>query len=470
MVLIILSSYSVRGSSQLQEKSFRGDVEVVVIITAIRALDRIEDDSLPSFFVRLFLNAEEYTSPIWQDKNDVYPDWSASVLVPESQENISVNIQLWNSQETGDQPCDIRGDASGQYDVNLIYNIHTGYWTGDDYRGDLSGYGRLNGCDDGTIEDDTDRDCELWFMITQSDPDGDGIPSWMETNVYGTDPEIDDSSYDPNHDGIPITWDWKWGYDPFVSDNHSLLDPDNDSITNIEEYLTGMFPSDPFRKDVFLELDFMAESPEGITSRIPDEAVELLKNPFHRRNIVFHVDIGIFDGGVNIPFEEKIGFTQVREIYNTYFLHNETQNWKRSTTHYGIIVYDCTPKGYGFSGDVSPYMGYIPGTNGFIISSKQMEKNAKLSLTKTLEYFYGSAIMHEMGHNFGLRAGHPYGCDVQLSKWPWQIGYWYYRTYKSIMNYHYTYKYFDYSDGTHGKRDFNDWGAVNLSYFEIPYT
>jgi hypothetical protein len=68
-----------------------------------------------------------------------------------------------------------------------------------------------------------------------------------------------------------------------------------------------------------------------------------------------------------------------------------------------------------------------------------MERNDKFNL-KNIDYFYASAIVHEMGHNFGLKNGNPPGVDVQLSKWPWQKGWWIYKDYESIMNYHYTYK------------------------------
>jgi hypothetical protein len=55
---------------------------------------------------------------------------------------------------------------------------------------------------------------------------------------------------------------------------------------------------------------------------------------------------------------------------------------------------------------------------------------------------------------------------VQLGKYPWQPMYYVYRNYKSIMNYRYTYKIFDYSDGINGFLDNDDWGTLDLSYFE----
>ena len=235
----------------------------------------------------------------------------------------------------------------------------------------------------------------------------------------------------------------------------------------MEEYITSSFGTDPFRKDIFLEFDYMQGSPTGEQSIIPPSSFELLKNPVHRRNIVYHFDIGEINGGELIPYQDNIPYDEIRDLYFEYFLHNDNTTWRRGVFHYGLIVYKTFPKGYGFSGDVDPFMGYLPGTNSFVLSSSQMEKNTRTSL-KTIDYFYASAIMHEMGHTLGIRNGNPPGCDVQLSKYPWQPGWWIYRNYKSIMNYHYTYKLFDYSDGTHGDRDHDDWSALDFSHFEIP--
>ncbi len=52
-------------------------------------------------------------------------------------------------------------------------------------------------------------------------------------------------------------------YDPFVWEDHSHLDPDNDGLNNVEEYMTSQWGSDPFRKDIFVELDQMEAGPNG---------------------------------------------------------------------------------------------------------------------------------------------------------------------------------------------------------------
>lgn len=441
------------------------DLNITVQFLYIRGLDPTYQQNPPDFFLKLWINGDHFVSPMWNDTIRVYNPWNLTYDIPDDKDNVSILIELWNNQDGSPVQCDLSGKPNNG-SLALVYHVTTGHWDGDDHLGDPSGYGRANGCDDGNIYA-SEQDCELGFTILQNDYDGDGIPYWTEVNVYGTDPMKDNRGEDPNHDGIPIEWDFWWGYDPFAYDNHSALDPDNDSISNLEEYLTWSFSSDPFRKDLFLEMDYMAAGPNGEQSIVPKDALEILRDPFARRNIVFHFDTGELNGGEMIPFDPSVTFAQVKILYQYYFLHNDSTTWRRGVFHYGLYVYSTKPSGYGFSGDVAPFMGYLPGTNAFIISSKLMEKFARWDL-KPLAYYYASATMHEMGHTMSLRNGHPPGVDVQLSKYPWQLGWWYYRTYKSIMNYHYTYYVLDYSDGSHGARDFDDWSNINLSWFEIP--
>jgi len=108
--------------------------------------------------------------------------------------------------------------------IRVTYDYKTGFWDGDDYLKDKDGYGHYLG-----------ENCEIWFNIYQSDYDHDGISYWNEVNILGTDPMVDDSVLDPDNDGIPTSWEFKWGYDPFVWDDHNNLDPDIDGIENIEE-------------------------------------------------------------------------------------------------------------------------------------------------------------------------------------------------------------------------------------------
>ena len=207
------------------------DITVTVEIQKIRSLEKFDTQiptiekidwfSDPDFYVKIFINDKEFTSPIW--KNTKYVEdaqWGAKLNVPDDEEYVNITIQLWDWNLGMDKRCDISSDHDGykdSFDIELIYSIKTGHWWGDDFAyyeyisADPSGYGRLNGCDDGSIYE-RDRDCELWFNIYQEDFDNDGIPYWTEVNVYGTNPEVCDLGRDDDNDGIPIEWEHKWGH------------------------------------------------------------------------------------------------------------------------------------------------------------------------------------------------------------------------------------------------------------------
>jgi hypothetical protein len=444
------------------------DINITVDIIAIRALDKIEITSDPDFFVTLMINDAKFTSPIWDDMRYLYDCYSVTVDVPDDKKFVEVIIQLWENNGNDNRLCDICSapnvNGSG-LDVTLQYDITTGRWSGDNNNFGDTGYGRVCGSADGSIYTN-EYDCEVWFTISQNDFDNDDLPYWVETTVYHTDPTINDNGQDIDEDGIPIEWEHRFGFNPSIWDDHTHLDPDDDSINNIEEYQTSSFGSDPFRKDVFLEIDYMQE-PNGEIKFVSPDALELVKNPYHRRNIVFHFDTGQLDGGDIIPYDDTITFEKIRGFYTIYFLHNDTNDWRRGVFHYALFVPYQKPGAYGFSGDVPPYWGYIPGTNGFTIATSLVEKKARIPLL-TEDFITASLIVHEMGHNFGIRFGKPFGCDNKLTSRPWRIGWFIWRNYRSIMNYRYTYTILDYSDGTHGKRDYNDWENIDLSYFEKP--
>ena len=59
------------------------------------------------------------------------------------------------------------------------------------------------------------------------DNDSDGIPD-------ATDP-------DDHNDGMPDTWELQYGLDQFLSSD-AALDLDNDTVSNLDEYLQGTDP------------------------------------------------------------------------------------------------------------------------------------------------------------------------------------------------------------------------------------
>jgi len=457
------------------------DVEVTIDILQIRSLEkddiqipateRIDIFGLPDFYVKLIINDEEFTSQTWENQKYIYnPDFSVTVNVPDDEENVDIKIQLWDKNKDGDRLCDISPfdyDLPDDYEVEIVYNIKTGHWRGDDYcddnptYSDPSGYGRLNGCDDGSIYQ-LDRDCEIIFDIYQNDFDNDGIPYWTEVEVYGSDPTIADLG-DPDNDGVSVYWEYKWGhifgwwdsiwiYNPFEFDDHENIDLDEDGLNNVEEYQMSQWGADPYRRDVFVELDVMECNPEGDLTCFPTESIEILNTAFNRQNVVIHIDDGVMGGSDIIPFDEETTGDELDNIYWQYFYQSDENNKRVGIFHYGVMVYNA--KGGS---------GYIFKPDAFQISLLGMQE--KINQFPWLKYdiVFASAYMHELGHTFAFSPlpGHNEGCY-----YPWQIGWWLVRPYKSCMNYAYMYYTVDYSDGSHGKNDFDDWERMDMTYFQ----
>ncbi len=472
------------------------DLKVIVEIKQIRSLetsaaglrtiDKIDKTSNPDFYVIVQINGEKFKSPVWENTKYVYdPEWSAIANIPDDQEEVNITIQLWDENENEDQLCDI-SDNSGTmddvYDIDLIYNTKVGHWDGDDWsipfwgNFDPSGYGRANGCDDHSYYQNN-KDCELTFDIYQNDIDGDRIPYWTEVNKFHTDPTVDNTGEDKDGDGVPIEWEFKWGYtmsidwenrtwmhdwkyDPFVWEDHQNMDDDHDGLNNIEEYLTSQWGSDPYRKDLFVELDQMQAGPNGEpASLLPEPSKELLQTAYDKHNLVYHLDDGSWaeTGSEMIPFDEETtmdwfsGVSELDTIYNNYFLHNDPHNWRRGVFHYGVVVYQC-----------SAANGNAFGSNSFQISSNGLNEKASSPILKK-DIVFASAYMHECGHTLNIE--NP-GVDDQESKYPWQFDWWKWRPYKSVMNYGYMFKIVDYSDGSRGMNDFDDWNEMDLTAFQ----
>lgn len=469
LFLTIPSVQLVFAEDSLDVDSY-SDVAVTVSVECIRFLE--EKDIEPNFQVHLWIDDVYFESTSFGLGSYLYDiNWSVTVETDGNTPFVPIRIELVDL--SSDQLCDLSPSDESTTDargVDVVYDVRTGWWMGEDSSGmvDKSGYGRLNGCDDGSFYKD-ELDCELWFSITQTDPDGDMVPSWIEKEWYGTDPETDDSLLDADKDGVPFWWEHKFGFNPWVFENHSSLDPDEDGLTNYEEYKMAAWSADPFRRDLFLELDQMQIGPNGEGSMITQTTEELIQSAYDRRNILFHLDDGCMDGGEILPFEKRSFILYDREkYYKQHFLENGDAQWRRGIFRYGLIVYDHVPiTGLEFHGDGSIIDFCRKGLNCFVISSRAMKIAAQRN-RESIDFIFACAIFHELGHSMGIYMGNPKGCDNQLSKTPLGPGWWRYKNYKSSMNYHYAYKIIDYSDGSHGRNDFDDWSHLDVSWFEYP--
>lgn len=296
----------------------------------------------------------------------------------------------------------------------------------------------------------------LTFPMPEIGPDWDLEKTFQKPSYADPWPEqITFVDLDTDADGAPDWWEIKWGYSATIWDDHQHLDPDNDSLNNIEECYMDQFGSNPFAKDLFLEFDWTKSIQGNSTNKPPMEEITQMIEAFARQNISLHVDTGELGGGEELPSQTHVSYAEIITIYWDSFIHNDLNNPRQHIFHYGIIC-DYSESG-GFA-----IMGWNH-LNAFIISAQLL---AELYPSYTKGWLATAASMHEVGHTCGLIATKFIGIDNRNTVNPFYKEFWVYLPYRSMLNYHYTYSFLDFSDGTHGRADFNDWGNLDFSFFK----
>ena len=82
------------------------------------------------------------------------------------------------------------------------------------------------------------------------------IPACIEY-LFEFNQELPIEGVDTDQDQVPDWWEEKWGYSSNEWNDHHHLDPDEDALNNIQECYTDNYGSNPFKKDIFLEIDWM---------------------------------------------------------------------------------------------------------------------------------------------------------------------------------------------------------------------
>ncbi|MCD6572393.1 MAG: hypothetical protein J7K62_03885 [Thermoplasmata archaeon] len=381
--------------------------------------------------------------------------------VPEEQETSDVTLTIMEREKTG--LLGFKTEDVEREKIHLVYDYRTGRWTGDDYFDDCDGYGHYVG-----------DNFEIWFDLYQIDYDMDGIPYWVEVNILHTNPKVDDSKLDPDNDGVPTAWEWRWGYDPLVWDDHKNLDPDIDGIENIEEYKMAKWFADPFRPDIYIEVDGMQKGGLfDIQHVFWKESQQMLIERFCQHGINVYIDDGwpgdpTNGGGELLPYYDTLSQDSgmMLQFYNNHF-----PDERKGIFRYLVVAHNsgfCHPSKFNrydtLTIDSSPYKLYL--------------RRAAFT-PRTQRIVLASAAMHELGHSMGIAPWTIEGCDNisfargENAKERREAKERYLETwgnYRSVMNYYYIFdkKLVDYSDGSSGSPyDQNDWLELYLPTFQI---
>ena len=293
-------------------------------------------------------------------------------------------------------------------------------------------------------------------------PVHDAGATWTNHPSYLNTPTVDETQtciqlpgFDSDGDIVPDWWETKWGYAPDTWDDHQHLDPDADGLNNIEECYTDSWDSNPFIKDIFIEIDWMPSNDTEQSNKPTSESISQAVNAFQHHNISLHIDIGDLGGGEQLPYIRKSTFSQVVDMYWDYFLHANMSNPRKGIFRYGIICDDGPDVNF-------PFFGWNNLDCFFIAAQVLVDKLPQY----TKEQILIGGIIHHTGHTLGLLADTYEGIDNFGTLTPLSLPWFRYHQYVSSMNYMYKYIVLSYSDGTHGNGDFDDWSALNYTFFK----
>lgn len=219
------------------------------------------------------------------------------------------------------------------------------------------------------------------------------------------------------------------------------VDADNDGIPDSAEVSGGGYNglnlyamgARTGKRDLFIEVDSMTSSDAGLNPQ--REALDKVVAAFAAKNIAVHFDAGdAFATGFNpaaynllntsrtLPFATSISLSPAAGLSSSvYALKAQNMDFARSLIFHYLVV-GSSQKADGTSG--SSGLAEIVG-NDFLISfgGWGLKKDTPTN-TNLLINFQANTIMHELGHNLGLR----HGGDEDTNYKP---------NYYSIMNYDY---------------------------------
>ncbi|GAB3549000.1 hypothetical protein GCM10027343_30180 [Noviherbaspirillum agri] len=171
------------------------------------------------------------------------------------------------------------------------------------------------------------------------------------------------------------------------------------------------------RRDIFVELDYMASADPGTTPRI--EALQKMESTFAAKGIALHFDTGslhaeTFDpanfnlgGGNAVPFTPCIDLDSVSTTAKegcASFMQYKSEHFdvrRKLVFHYGLFGNSLNVDGSAGSSGIAELYGndliITLGGYGFSTAS-----GSSLNMLVNLQ---SSTLMHELGHNLGLRHG-----------------------------------------------------------------
>ena len=214
--------------------------------------------------------------------------------------------------------------------------------------------------------------------------------------------------------------------DPLPTD-YGIYDSDGDGISDEDEaFLSEVFVGlgDPLKQDIWVEVDWMWGQ------KWSQRAKRMVVSQFAYNGINLIIDDGAYGGGTEVPYKSPFSEQDWFDYYGKHFT-----SWRKGLFRYAIFTDEL-----------------FNGRSGKAAGDKFLINESMFWIEDDNEGQAGT-FMHELGHTLGLNDKMNPAIDTVADM-----------NYRSCMNYLYQYFIVNYSHGTNGSGDFDDWYHVNPAY------
>lgn len=227
----------------------------------------------------------------------------------------------------------------------------------------------------------------------------------------------------------------------------------------------------PTEKDVYVEIDWMKDFLNRVYKPSGTQ-LDLVIDMFEAKGINFHADVGQFGGGNELPaFTETLAYTPTTSYVDYYDYRNGGDGISANFSDDRNSIWRYMIYGYNYLEDTtSTGWAKVMGSDLFVSGGLIEDMSGLVSMDRAV----ANTMAHEIGHALCLSdeqvfAEQPLECVYEaIDNGDNNSPYYNLANYQSVMNYRYQLTdqddigVVDYSDGSHGTGDHNDWGGVML--------
>lgn len=261
--------------------------------------------------------------------------------------------------------------------------------------------------------------------------------------------------------------------------SHFSVDTDKDGLSDLVESIahnpfygqmyckqTSPFTCadpNPLQKDLFIEIDWMEDSTRNFKPTYTQKA--MITAGLDDRGYAVHIDTGEFGGGNPLPYVEDLPILPNSMQVDLFDLKsgNSTENVAHNFDPIRQDIWRYIVSGYNYQESPTSSGATLGGADLAFISYGWIDDNDDPETGFDYSDFdtaIAGTVVHELGHNLCLTDDQTYSHQSGACIFP-AVDSYTLSAYDSVMNYNLQFLQTNYSEGSNGSGDHDDWTAID---------